>query len=398
MVENVAKQDASLEAPGDSITENSKDDTKDYSKDQIKENAKDHTKELTKENAKDHTKEFTKENVKDHSKDQIKENAKDHTKELTKDNEKEEKKSSMFAAFVRDMIARMTADRLIGPKIQNGEIRKNLVEPPWKCPACFHLTQIDLTQCRAELLSLAQNPNLNRALLQLHGGGYIGAMRNKYRSFAGLYNEIGGGINVFTPDYRVAPENPYPAALEDAVEAWNWLLKTGYPPEKIVVAGDSAGGGLALALCLYLKDHGMALPEGLILMSPWTDLTASGESYETNFTKDPLFGNTKESMIYNRDYVGEEDPQNPYISPLFGSYEGFPPMLIQVGSIEMLLSDSVSLAKKAKEAGVKVRLSIYEGMFHVFQMGELMLQESKKAWEEAGKFLRVLDREPFLTW
>ena len=374
MVENVAKQDASLEAPGDSITENSKDDTKDYSKDQIKENAKDHTKELTKENAKD------------------------HTKELTKDNEKEEKKSSMFAAFVRDMIARMTADRLIGPKIQNGEIRKNLVEPPWKCPACFHLTQIDLTQCRAELLSLAQNPNLNRALLQLHGGGYIGAMRNKYRSFAGLYNEIGGGINVFTPDYRVAPENPYPAALEDAVEAWNWLLKTGYPPEKIVVAGDSAGGGLALALCLYLKDHGMALPEGLILMSPWTDLTASGESYETNFTKDPLFGNTKESMIYNRDYVGEEDPQNPYISPLFGSYEGFPPMLIQVGSIEMLLSDSVSLAKKAKEAGVKVRLSIYEGMFHVFQMGELMLQESKKAWEEAGKFLRVLDREPFLTW
>ena len=216
-------------------------------------------------------------------------------------------------------------------------------------------------------------------------------MRNKYRSFAGLYNEIGGGINVFTPDYRVAPQDPYPAALEDAVDAWNWLLKSGCVPEKIVVAGDSAGGGLALGLCLYLKDHGMALPEGLILMSPWTDLTASGESYETNFTKDPLFGNTKESMIYNRDYVGDEDPRNPYISPLFGSYEGFPPMLIQVGSIEMLLSDSVSLAKKAKEAGVKVRLSIYEGMFHVFQMGELMLQESKKAWEEAGKFLRVLD-------
>ena len=299
------------------------------------------------------------------------------------ENEKEEKKSSMFAAFVRDMIARMTADRLIGPKIQNGEIRKNLVEPPWKCPACFHQTQIDLPRCRAELLSLVQNPNLNRVILQLHGGGYIGAMRNKYRSFAGLYNEIGGGVNVFTPDYRVAPEAPYPAALEDAVDAWNWLLKTGCTPEKIVVAGDSAGGGLALALCLYLKDHGMALPE---------DLTASGESYETNFTKDPLFGNTKESMIYNRDYVGEEDPQNPYISPLFGSYEGFPPMLVQVGSIEMLLSDSVSLAKKAKEAGVKVRLSIYEGMFHVFQMGELMLQESKKAWEEAGKFLRVLDR------
>lgn len=136
----------------------------------------------------------------------------------------------------------------------------------------------------------------------------------------------------------------------------------------------------------------MQLPEGLVLMSPWTDLTASGESYETNFTKDPLFGNTRESMIYNLDYVGKEDPKNPYISPLFGTYAGFPPMLIQVGSIEMLLSDSTSLAKKAKEAGVKVRLSIYEEMFHVFQMGELMLPESRQAWEEVGKFLRVLDR------
>lgn len=311
-------------------------------------------------------------------------------KEL-KEEAREERKSSVMASLVRDMIARMTADRLIGPKLQSGEIRKNLVEPPWKCPACFHLTKVDLPGCAAELLSLAQNPNMDRAVLQLHGGGYIGAMRNEYRSFAGLYNEIGGGIHVFTPDYRVAPENPYPAALEDALAAYEWLLQT-YPAEKIVIAGDSAGGGLALALCMYLKDHGMPLPEGLILMSPWTDLTASGESYETNYTLDPLFGNTRESMIYNMDYVGDEDPKNPYISPLFGSFGGFPPMLVQAGSIEMLLSDSVSLAKKAKEAGVKVRLSIYEGMFHVFQMGKLMMPESKRAWEEAGKFLRVLDK------
>ncbi len=306
--------------------------------------------------------------------------------------ENETKRSSAIAALVRDMIARMTADRLLGPKLQSGEIRKNLVEPPWKCPPCFHITQIDLPNCAAELLSLAHNPNLERIILQLHGGGYIGAMRNKYRSFAGLYNETGRGVNVFTPDYRVAPEHPFPAALEDAVSAYEWLLGAGYSPKQIVAAGDSAGGGLALALCLYLKDHGMELPEGLILMSPWTDLTASGESYETNYTLDPLFGNTRDSMIYNLDYVGEADAANPYISPLFGSYEGFPPMLVQVGSIEMLLSDSTSLAQKAKEAGVKVRLSVYEEMFHVFQMGELMLPESKQAWEEVGKFLRVLDR------
>lgn len=324
----------------------------------------------------------------------ILENSIDSTGEITegKTGGKKDRKSSMQAAIVRDMIARMTADRTLGPKLQKGEIRKKLVEPAWKCPACFHVTQFSLPQCTAEMLSSVQDPNIERVILQLHGGGYIGAMRNKYRSFAGLYNELGKGVSVFTPDYRVAPENPYPAALEDAVSAYEYLLAMGHPPKQIVVAGDSAGGGLALALCLYLKDHGMELPEGLVLMSPWTDLTASGESYETNFTLDPLFGNTRDSMIYNLDYIGEDDPTNPYISPIFGNFEGFPPMLVQVGSIEMLLSDSTDLAQKAKSVGVKVRLSIYEEMFHVFQMAELMLPESKRAWEEVGKFLHVLDR------
>ncbi len=306
--------------------------------------------------------------------------------------EHENAKSSIRATIVRDMIARMSADRVLGPKLQKGEIRKNMVEPPWKCPACFNMTQITLAGCRAELLSPVENPDMERIVLQLHGGGYIGAMRNIYRSFAGLYSELGKGISVLVPDYRVAPEHPYPAALEDALSAYEWLRKNGYPANQIVFAGDSAGGGLALALCLYLKDHGMELPEGLVLMSPWTDLTASGESYETNYTLDPLFGNTRDSMLYNLDYAGDEDPANPYISPLFGDFTGFPPMLVQAGSIEMLLSDSTRLAQKAREAGVKVRISIYEEMFHVFQMAELMLPESKQAWEEVGKFLRVLDR------
>ena len=306
--------------------------------------------------------------------------------------EHENAKSSIRAAIVRDMIARMSADRVLGPKLQKGEIRKNMVEPPWKCPACFNMTQITLAGCRAELLSPVENPDMERIVLQLHGGGYIGAMRNIYRSFAGLYSELGKGISVLVPDYRVAPEHPYPAALEDALSAYEWLRKNGYPANQIVFAGDSAGGGLALALCLYLKDHGMELPEGLVLMSPWTDLTASGESYETNYTLDPLFGNTRDSILYNLDYAGDDDPANPYISPLFGDFAGFPPMLVQAGSIEMLLCDSTRLAQKAREAGVKVRISIYEEMFHVFQMAELMLPESKQAWEEVGKFLRVLDR------
>ena len=134
----------------------------------------------------------------------------------------------------------------------------------------------------------------------------------------------------------------------------------------------------------------MPMPAGIIAMSPWTDLTASGESYTTNYEKDPLFGNTRESLIYQNDYPGDHDPMDAYISPLFGDFRGFPPMLIQEGSIEMLLSDSVSVAAKARSQGVKVRLSIYEGMFHVFQMAYLNIPESKKAWAEAGKFIDVL--------
>ena len=145
-----------------------------------------------------------------------------------------------------------------------------------------------------------------------------------------------------------------------------------------------------MALCMYLKDHGRTLPAGIIAMSPWTDLTASGPSYDENYEKDPLFGNTRDSLIYNRDYVGENDPTDPYISPLFGDYEGFPPMLIQVGSIEMLLSDSELVAQKAKKAGVPVKLTIYEGMFHIFQMAMKLLPESQAAWTEIGKFLEEI--------
>ena len=145
-----------------------------------------------------------------------------------------------------------------------------------------------------------------------------------------------------------------------------------------------------MALCHYIKDHGMHLPCGIIAMSPWTDLLASGESYETNYERDPLFGKTRDSLIYNKDYVGEHDPMDAYISPLYGDFRDFPPMLIQVGSYEMLLSDSVSVAAKAREQGVKVRLSIYEGMFHIFQMAMLLLPESKKAWMEIGKFIEIL--------
>lgn len=292
---------------------------------------------------------------------------------------------------MRELIAHATNDNLIGRRIKSGELRKNLVEPEWKVPEHYTLEFIEGPTCTLELLE-PEFKNESRILLQLHGGGYIGKMRNAYRSFAGLYSELGHGMSVLTVDYRVAPEHPYPAALQDAIYAYNWLRHRGWEPEEIVLAGDSAGGGLAMALCMYLKNQNRRLPAGLIGMSPWTDLTQSGASYQDNYERDPLFGNTRDSLIYNKDYVRDEDTTNPYISPLYGNFTGFPPMLLQVGSYEMLLSDSVLVAEKAKRAGVKVRLSVYEGMFHVFQMAMLLLPESRQAWKEVGRFLDIIER------
>lgn len=301
-----------------------------------------------------------------------------------------ESEASIKGRVIAELLSRLTNDLQIGKKIKSGELRRRLKEPQWRVPDCFNMTNIDMENFSMKFLSLKENPNSDYVILQLHGGAYMSPIRNAYYVFAGLYNEVSRGCSVLTPDYRVAPENPYPAALEDALASYQWLLDKGYYGEQIIVAGDSAGGGLAMALCMYLKDHHMPMPGGIVAMSPWTDLTASGESYETNFDKDPLFGNTRESMIYVNDYAGDHDKMNCYISPLFGDFRDFPPMLIQVGSLEMLLSDSVSVAAKAREQGVRVRLSIYEGMFHVFQMAYLNIPESKKAWAEVGRFIDVL--------
>ena len=304
-----------------------------------------------------------------------------------------ENEASVKGRVIAELLSHLTNDLAIGKKIKSGELRKRLKEPAWKVPDCFNMTHIDMGQFTMKLLSSKENPRGDKVILQLHGGGYTGAVRNAYYVFAGLYNEVSHGCSVLTPDYRVAPENPYPAALEDAVASYQWLMDKGYFGEQIILGGDSAGGGLAMALCMYLKDHHMPMPCGIVAMSPWTDLTASGESYETNYEKDPLFGNTKESLIYVNDYAGDHDKMDAYISPLFGNFKEFPPMLIQVGSIEMLLSDSVSVAAKARQQGVKVRLSVYEGMFHVFQMAYLNIPESKRAWAEVGKFIEILNAD-----
>lgn len=299
------------------------------------------------------------------------------------------KKVSVRGNLVREMMQNVMETSLKQP-IQTGELRKKPVEPAWICPSGYEYEIIENDSFQMEYLR-PEGVVTGRVILQLHGGGYIGPMKNIYRRFAVRYSKISFGSDVLTIDYRVAPENPYPAALEDAVFAYKWLIhEKGYAPEKVVVAGDSAGGGLSLVLGLYLKDHQLPMPCGFITMSPWTDLTNSGESYVTNYETDPLFGNSTDNMLYNSSYIGANDPKDPYISPLFGEYKEFPPVLMQVGSLEVLLSDTLAVAKKLKAANVKRRLSVYQGMFHVFQMGLDLIPESREAWEEVEEFLRIV--------
>ena len=301
------------------------------------------------------------------------------------------KKISRIGTMTRDMINDVMDTALKKP-FQTGELRKNPVEPAWRCPAGYRYEIVDAGEFVMEYLQPEQVVT-GRVILQLHGGGYIGPMKNIYRRFAVKYSKISMGADVLTPDYRVAQEHPFPAALEDTVRSYRWLLEEKkYQPEQIVVAGDSAGGGLVLALCLYAKDHELPLPGGVILMSPWTDVTLSGASYETNYEIDPLFGNSRENMLYQCSYIGDADPADPYLSPLYGDFSGLPPMLFQVGSYEVLLDDAREAARKAREAGVKVRCSVYDGMFHVFQMGLDLIPESREAWEEVEEYLRIVYR------
>lgn len=263
-----------------------------------------------------------------------------------------------------------------------------IAEKEYKYSDSYEVEYIQLQSCKAELIKPIENPS-KWLIIQLHGGGYVGGLKNSYRNLSTLYSEAGNGAAVLSVDYRLAPENVFPAALEDALSAYEWAIGRGYTEENIILAGDSAGGGLGLGLCHYLKAEGIELPKAVIVMSPWTDLTGSGASYKDNVEIDPVFGSRPEVVI-GSSYVGDDRADNPYISPMFGDFTDFPKLLIQVGTDEMLLSDSQTVRDKAVAAGVDVRYSEYKGMFHVFQMAGKLIPESKRAWEEIKSFIDEL--------
>ena len=240
--------------------------------------------------------------------------------------------------------------------------------------------------CPAEWVSTAGATG-EKVLLYLHGGGYELGSCQAYRLLAATLSQV-IGWRLLVLDYRLAPEHPFPAALEDAAAAYRWLLATGMKPEHIMLAGDSAGGGLALATLVAVRDAGEVLPDGAILLSAWTDLALSGGSWRTNEERDFLV--SRALVLQARQaYLGEQDPRTPLASPLYADLHGLPPLLIQVGSEEVLLDDSIRVAECARAAGVEVTLHIAEGMWHVWHLTAAvrLFPEGKEAFDQIADFV-----------
>ena len=239
---------------------------------------------------------------------------------------------------------------------------------------------------KAEWVSVLKGLKDDYIILYCHGGGYN---TGSFRYARSVTNRLATytDLKVLAFDYRLAPEYPYPCAVDDALTVWKYLIGLGYKANQIIIAGDSAGGNLALSLTLKLKELGNERPRGLVLFSPWTDLTLEGVSHVERAEMDPILS---EEYIVNavKDYAGREYLKNPLISPLFGNFKDFPPVLIQVGDHEILLSDSEELASCLNAYNVNVKFELYEGMWHVFQMSPL--KAAVEAFEHVRDFVKNL--------
>ncbi len=227
----------------------------------------------------------------------------------------------------------------------------------------------------------------DRAILYLHGGGYVQGSITSHQDLAQRIS-IASKTKLLILDYRLAPEHPFPAALEDSVRAYEWLINNeGYDPKDLIIAGDSAGGGLTLATLVKLRDQEVQLPAAAVCLSPWTDLALTGDSLKLKIHEDP-FVSPDRLMFSAGLYLGKTDPKNPFASPLYADFKGFPPLCIQVGSAEILLDDATRLAKRAKKAGIEVQLDIWEDMIHVFQAFAVMAPEGTEGINKIGEFIK----------
>ncbi len=258
---------------------------------------------------------------------------------------------------------------------------KNFATPP----PDTHIESVDAGGVPGEWVC-APEVDQDRVLLYLHGGGYVIGSTHTHRGLiAGL--SAAADCRALALDYRLAPEHRYPAAVDDAVKAYRWLLDTGWSPNRIAIAGDSAGGGLTLATLVALRDAGDPLPAAAAPISPWTDLEGTGNSMRTHVDKDPMV-EPGGLLGMARLYLGDADPRQPTASPLHADLTGLPPLLIQVGELETLLDDATRVAASARENGVAVTLEVWPDMVHVWHLFAPMVPEGRQAIAGIGAFLK----------
>lgn len=224
----------------------------------------------------------------------------------------------------------------------------------------------------------------DRVVLYIHGGCFISGSPKTVRECCARISKA-SRCRVLNIDYRLAPEHPYPAALDDCVTAYRWLLAEGYDPQRIAISGESAGGGLTISTLMRIRDDGIPAPAAGIPVSPWTDMTLTNESLKRNVGRD--LATTEPLFLGANAYVGESDPKHPYISPQFGDLSGLPPLLIQVGGAEVLLDDGIAIAHELRKAGNDLTLEVWPDMIHVWHWFATDLDEGREAIVSIGKFI-----------
>ncbi|MBF6571441.1 MAG: alpha/beta hydrolase [Candidatus Binataceae bacterium] len=275
-----------------------------------------------------------------------------------------------------------------------GEVRAALDRHFGAFPSAALVTSeaVDIAGVGAEWIQ-APNADHYRTILYLHGGGYAGGSIASHRELAARLSKA-AAARCLVLDYRLAPENPFPAAVDDATAAYQWLLlDQKYQPTRIAIAGDSAGGGLTIATLVNLRDKQLPLPGAAACISPWVDLAVSGASALTNAERDALVSRDILQMFVKM-YLGDRDPRIPLASPLYADLRGLPPLLIQVGSSEVLLDDAKQIGERAQAAGVSVELEVWPNMQHVWHWFAPTLDKGQQAIEQIGGFIRQRTQAP----
>lgn len=251
-------------------------------------------------------------------------------------------------------------------------------------PNGVQIEQIDMGSVPGTLVT-PEDVNTDRVLLYIHGGAYIVGSPGGYHGLAGAFS-IAMKARVYLPDYRLAPEHPFPTPIEDSFAAYRWLIEQGHDPRSITLAGDSAGGAMVVSVMAMARNAGVPLPAGGAALSPWANLEHTGASMFNREGLDPL--NTKAGLdLMARTFLGGSLPNSPEASPVFADVRGLPPILVQVGEAELMLSDAIRLASHLGENRVRVTLEVWPGMFHVWQMFQSELAEGREAIENAARFL-----------